>query len=175
MKHDREELDPPQPPQPPPFRRELRLGWLQVVGVGLLLLLPLAALTGALGTAEREASARAGDLSLDARYPYRTRYMTPNSIELRLKNHGDKPLAGVTLRLAEDYLAHFGDLSFRPAAERLTEGSAEIELGELPPGETRRVVVEFRAEGYGRQAGRVSAATAGGAPVELELATLILP
>lgn len=167
--------DPPQPPQPPPFQRRVQIGWLQMLGVGLLLLIPLAALTGLLGTKEREAQAQGGELALTVRYPVRMHYKTTESLELEVRNAGTQALEGVTVRVDGGYLAQFGDARFMPQVQRLSGGGAELDLGVLPPGESRRIVARLEAEGYGGHKGRIVAQARGGEPAALDIATLVLP
>jgi hypothetical protein len=167
--------EPPDPPQPPPFQRRIQIGWLQVVGVTLLLLLPLAALTGLLGTEEREVSASGDPLELTARYPSRMHYLSSETLEVRVTNSGTSTLAGVTVLMADDYLSHFEAQQFRPQVARVSERGAEVDLGELPAGQSRRIVVGLRVEDHGRHAGRISAVAEGGKAVSLDVSTLVLP
>ena len=167
--------DPPQPPQPPPFQRRIEIGWLQVAGVTLLLLLPLAALTGLLGPQETESRASAGELALTARYPSRMHFMASEVLELGIENTGSRTLAGVTVLMGGDYLSHFEAQQFRPQVVRVSERGAEVDLGDLPAGQSRRVVVELRVKDYGRHDGRISAEAGGGTPVALDVSTLVLP
>ncbi len=169
------EAEPPKPPEPPPFERRVQISGVQLVGIGLLSLLPLAALTGLLGTKEEEARASAGALELSVRYPARTHHSVSEAVELAVKNTGTQPLAGAGLRLGDGYLSHFEDARFTPAVQRLGEDGAELELGELAPGETRRLVVELRARHFGTHDGRISAVAEGAEPVVLEVSTLVLP
>lgn len=166
--------DPPSPPDPPPFPRKLRAGWLQVVGVGLLSLLPIAALTGAF-EGEREASERAGGLELEVRYPQRMRHGTATTLEVRLSNHGHDTLTDALVHLPDRYLSGFGDFRFMPEPQRLDEHGVRVAIGELAPGQTRKLIVALKAEQAGVHDGRISAAAADGATAQLEVTTLVLP
>lgn len=174
MKHS-EPAAPSEPPKPPPFQRRIQIGWLQVSGVALLLLLPIAALTGWIGSEERETSATGAQLALTARYPSRMRYKTSEAIELRLRNTGAHTLSGVTVLLPQDYLSHFAVQHLRPQIERLSERGAEVDIGDLDSGQSRSIVVELQVTDYGRHAGRISAVADGGTPVALDVSTLVLP
>ncbi len=167
--------EPPQPPQPPPFQRRIQIGWLQVLGVGLLLLIPLAALTGLLGLHEREAQAEGGGLALSVRYPARMHHKTTEVLEVQVRNAGTQALEGVTVRVDGGYLAQFGDTRFMPQVQRLNADGAELDLGVLPPGESRRIVARLEAEGYGGHKGRIVAQARGGEPAALDIATFVLP
>lgn len=167
--------DPPQPPQPPAFQRRIQIGWLQTLGISLLLLLPVGALTGWLGAEEQEISASGGALRLSALYPSRMHYKATEVLELRLENSGSQPLRGVTVVVPHDYLSHFAMLEFRPRLDRLNERGAEVDVGELPPGHSRRIAIQMQVEDYGRHAGRISATVTGGPSVALDVSTLVLP
>jgi len=167
--------DPPEPPQPPPFQRRIRISGLQTMGVGLLVLLPLAALTGLVTPETHESRASAGPLELTVRYPARMYYSTFEALELGLKNTGSHALSSARVQLPTDYLSNFDNVLIRPHVQHLSEARAQIDLGELAPGQTRKLVVEVRASDYGRHDGRISAAAGDAASVALEVSTLVLP
>lgn len=163
------------PPKPPPFRRKLKLGRLQVIGVSFLALLPLAALTGALGVRDREAGAGSATLALQVRYPDRAHYGASHSMEIRLTNRGAEPLSSVRVRIGHDYLSGFALLQATPQPERMTGLDYEMEIGQLLPGQTQRIVLLLEPEQVGRRSGRISATAPDGSPVEIDVATLVLP
>lgn len=165
----------PQPPAPPQFQRRLRFGWTQVIGVSLLALLPLAALTGVLGTTEAETSARSGPLSLAATYPATIHYKGSHTVVLDLRNEGAQALRDVRVRFDHAYLSRFSGLQFTPQATRLDEQHAEVSLGEIEAGATRRVVLELQASEYGRPRGNIVAVAADTAEARVQLSTLVLP
>lgn len=164
-----------QPPPPPEFARRLRFGWTQILGVGLLSLLPLVALTGALGSIERETGARSGALALDVRYPASMHYKAKQTLELHVRNEGAQPLRDVRVRFDDGYLSRFDELRFTPAPSLLDERYAEVGLGVLEPGATRRVLLEFQADRYGRPQGSIVAVAEGSAQASVDVATLVLP
>ena len=165
----------PQPPAPPQFPRRLRFGWTQVIGVGLLALLPLAALTGVLGTTEGQAGARSGPLALEATYPATMHYKGSHTVVLDLRNEGAQALRDVRVRFDHAYLSRFAGLQFRPQATRLDEQHAEVALGEIEAGSSRRGVLELQASEYGRPQGSIVAVSADTAPARVQLSTLVLP
>jgi hypothetical protein len=165
----------PQPPAPPRFERRLRFGRAQLVGVGLLALLPLAALTGVLGAAEREASASSGALTLEARYASTIHYKGSHTFVFDLRNDGEGPLHDARLRVDEAYLSRFEGVRFTPPVVRLDPRHAEVALGDIEAGATRRVLLELQASEYGRPQGSVVALSADSGEARVQLSTLVLP
>lgn len=164
-----------EPPRPPRFRRRIQVGWLQIVGVSLLALLPLAALSGLLGVRDRQAEAESQRLALQLRYPDRAHYGTSHPLEIQVTNRGAEPLSPVTVRIAEDYLSGFALMQMTPQPERVTGRDYEVEIAQLLPGQTRRIVLQLQPDDYGRQSGRISASPPDGSPVEIDVSTLVLP
>lgn len=164
-----------EPPAPPDFRRRLRFGWTQIVGVGLLSLLPVVALTGALDTTERTAEAHAGTLALVARYPASMHHGSNATLELSVRNDGSQPLRDVRLRFDDRYLSRFADLRFTPPPWRLDDTHAEVLLGEIAGGETRRVVLHLQADHYGRPQGSIVAQAEPSDEARVDVSTLVLP
>lgn len=166
---------PPQPPPPPAFRRRVRIPRLQMAGIALLAALPAAALLGAFGVGDRQASASAGPLQLQVRYADRLRYYMAHPLELRVTNRGSEPLPTVRVSVSAGYLAAFSNVSYEPAPRLLTAEAAEFELRDLAAGQTQRIVVHLEADAYGRHDGRVTAAPGGGGPAEIALSTRVFP
>ncbi|HRO60036.1 MAG TPA: hypothetical protein PK177_12875 [Burkholderiaceae bacterium] len=137
-------------------------------------LLPIAALTGAF-EGERELGAQAGDLELEVLYPQRMRHGTVATLEIRLVNRGKAPLVDAMVHVPEQYLSHFGDLRFLPQPQRLDEQGVQALLGELAPGQTRKLVVALKANRPGVHDGRISASAGDGAAARIEVETLVLP
>ena len=165
----------PKPPTPPVFERRLRFGWTQIIGVGLLALLPLAALTGVLGTTERQTSARSGSLLLEARYPSTLHYKGSHTVVLDLRNDGEQALSDVRVRFDSAYLSRFEGVQFTPQATRLDERHAEVSLGAIEAGASQRVVLLLEASEYGRPQGSIAALADGTAEARVQVSTLVLP
>lgn len=164
-----------QPPAPPDFPRRLRFGWTQIIGVGLLSLLPIVALTGALGSIERETHARSGALVLNVRYPASMHYKAKQTVELHARNDGAQALRDVRVRFDDAYLSRFDELHFTPQVSLLDERHAEIALGELDAGATRRVLLHFEADRYGRARGSISVVAESAGEARVDVSTLVLP
>jgi len=165
----------PQPPAPPAFERRLHFSWTQIIGVGLLALLVLVALTGRLGTVESRTNARAGPLSIEARYPSTIHYNASETVVLEVRNEGGQALRDVRVRFDRAYLSRFAGLQFTPQATRLNERHTEVSLGEIEAGSTRRIVLELQAADYGRPQGSIVAVSGEAGEARVQLSTLVLP
>lgn len=165
----------PNPPSPPPFRRQVRLPLLQLVGVPLLALMPLAAMFGAFDRQERVATQRSGDIELTARHPTQLRYLTDGVLRVSVHNAGRGVLHCARVRLADDYLDGLSPSGSTPQPQRQDDHGVEVELGDVAPGQTRRVTVQLQAQEVGRHVGRVTAATEAAAPIEVVVSTRVLP
>ncbi|MCW7537389.1 hypothetical protein OOT46_05920 [Aquabacterium sp. A7-Y] len=165
-----------EPPAPPQLDRRIELAPLQILGLLLLLALPVAALSGALGPRHGHESASGQGLELSVDYPERLRHQTSLTLEVSVKNTGSAALQQTLLRIDEPYFAHFSQARFTPEPGRLSDEHYEVDLGELAPGASRKLVVHLEADEWGRHAGRVSAqASQGAPPVEVAFATVVFP
>lgn len=165
----------PQPPEPPPFERRVRLERLQLIGVPLLALIPLAALFGVFGQRSESVRAVGDGVTLELRYPSLLRYKTALPFEATVHNSGAQPLSQVAVRIDDAWLSHFTRIDLMPQPERLTERHAEIVIDELPPGAQRKVIGVFEAHDRGRHTGQASVAIGGRVAATAELSTLVLP
>lgn len=161
----------PTPPEPPPLERRFRLGRLQMIGVPLLLVLPVLALTGMFGERAGQAAARSAELELHVEWPTHTRYKRADDIAVVVRNASARTLDTVTVTLDTAYLAAFSSRSITPGASH----AWVVELAGLRPGEARQVAVELTAHSYGRHAGPVTATAGGADTARVVLDTFIFP
>ena len=145
----KKETPPPRvrPPEPPQVPARVRIGSVQAVGVPLLALLPVVALTGLLGEREGHAgSVSAGGVSLRADYPTVLRFRTLHELRITVSNEGSTPLPSASLQIDHSYLRAFTRVQTTPAVEVVTPQHHEVNLGPLAPGESRRVVATLEAD-----------------------------
>ena len=114
-----------------------------LVPVVLLALLPAAALLG-LTSRKGELTVTADGMQASLHWPLVTRVYRPGLLELEVRATGDSPLTAVQAALPLEFLNLFSDVASEPAAERLENGQFLIELGDIPPGESRSVRLELR-------------------------------
>jgi hypothetical protein len=139
----------PQPPQPPQFHTKLISYPAQIIGIGIMSLLLVAALLGIFGKTTDTVQASSRELTLAVEYGSRIRYGQPQTLQIALTNHSEQPLEGAIIRLERDYLTHFSDIQIIPSDVRITEQSYDILLNAVNAGETRLVMIEMRAERAG--------------------------
>lgn len=165
-------------PTNPPYPREVRLGALEWIGIPLLALLPLLALTGALGPSSARLATplpEAG-LRLDLTYPTRLRLKADGEMQLLVHNTGSTTQAGLTLSLDQRYLQAFGRVQSLPAPQQLSATALRIALPALPAGESALVRLMFEADSWGRQPGWLALDKEDGTSLaRLDFHTLVLP
>lgn len=165
-----------EPPEPPQVPTKIRIGVVQALGVPLLALLPVVALTGLLGEREEHArSVSTGGVSLQVDYPAVQRFRTLRELSITVRNEGDTTLPMTTLQIDRSYLGAFTRVETTPSVEEVTPTHHEVPLGALPPGEARRVVATLEGDKYGRHVGRVRLVAQPGSDVAVDVATVVLP
>jgi hypothetical protein len=165
----------PKLPEAPEIERKLQISRLQWIGMPLIMLIPLLAIFGFFGESFRQVSAASTELDLQINYPTRTRYAVNTPLAVNIRNISAQAMPTVTLRFDQAYVERFSDFTFKPALTRVSAQAYEVELNDVAPGETRRVMVDLKGDQYGRQQGIISASTAAGAAVQTEITTWIFP
>ena len=164
----------PGPPQAPEIPRKFKFWPLQLIGVPIILLIPLLALAGIFDLHVAHVQVT-GKLALSVMYPTRSRYDTFNEMIIAVTNTTQSPLTEVIVQLERAYLDHFAQITATPDISMISEAFYEIALGELAPGTTRVITLDFQAHEQGTHEGRATAVSAETDPIELSLNTLVLP
>lgn len=164
----------PEPPKPPEFGRELELKWVQVIGVGMLVLIVLLALFGLFGHSSSRSAGEGELLALEVTHPDRFRYKTLDSLDVQVANLSSEPIPTVTVRFDRDYIDSFSSVQFTPSPESITSEAYEVALRDIAPGMEKRVAVTVQAEKYWRRRGYVEA-EAGAERVLVDLSTFVFP
>jgi hypothetical protein len=165
----------PRPPQAPKIDRKLVLDPLQAIGVPLLALIPILALAGLFGIDVEQRSGDSGVLSVNVEYPARTRLQTSGTLTIEVGNSGEQSLTGVTVGVERDYVEAFSEVSFTPSAAGISDDQYVVDLGEVPAGAWRRVVLEFSPQRYWRQRGTVNVSVEGGDSASVDVSTFVYP
>lgn len=165
----------PGPPQAPAFERRLQFARLQLVGMPLVMLVPMLALAGLLGGRREHAERRADDVVVDVAYEGRARYEASSRIEVKVHNAGAVPLAAAQVEIERALLEGFSEVMTSPAVAAIEGDAHVVALGELAPGATRMVIVEFRPSQPGRVRGGVRARVGESARVRVPVEMLVLP
>jgi hypothetical protein len=165
-------MDPsqPQPESPPPLKRRWMFHRTQALGVPLLAVLPLLAISGAFGPSTDKVHAQGNGLRIEAEAPTRMRYKTTERLRLRVTNLGDAT-ARPTLFLEHAYLEAFTKVVAHPAPRAIQNGQLVFDVGPLAGGSTAEVAIQLEAEKYGRVPG--FAALEGGPRVIFD--TFVIP
>lgn len=152
------------------MRRRLKFGGLQLLGVGLIMLIPMLAAFKVFGAGSATAADRGAALGMSVEYPPRIRHGSMEVLAVLVTNSGPAPLDTVTVRFDSSYVARFTDPQFVPSPSR----AFEVELADVEPGETRRVQLGLRANEYGRHRGRIAAIHAADS-ASVRVSTVVLP
>lgn len=144
---------PSDPPELPEINRRLKFGGWQMVGLGLIMLIPVLAAVEVFGEGSATAAYRGSALAISAEYPARIRHGAPEEVTVLATNHGPFRFDTVTVRFDSSYVARFTDPQFVPS----TSDAYEVELADVRPGETRVIRLGVRANEYGRHRGAISA------------------
>lgn len=163
------------PPPPPAFQRRIAIAPVQAVGVGMLLLVMVAAMLGWLGQTPGELRTERGPLQVRVIYPQTVRFKAAMPLEIRVTNAGSVPLQAVSIRLARDYVDDFQDVRFTPEASGVTDQHVELSLPALAAGETREVVAWLEAHERGRRKARLDVSAGGEPALDMQWSTLVLP
>jgi len=164
-----------QPPQAPEIERRLLLYRYQWIAVPLLMLIPLLALLGVFGESIESANASDDTLQLEVRYPARTRYQLPGILEVTVTNSSDHAMEQVSIGIKTDYIEQFSEVTFTPSVSSINDEVVEIELTDIPPGESRLVTVDLRGERYGKHDGTITAAVNGSDVLDVAISTIVFP
>lgn len=169
MARSRKKL-PSEPPELPEIKRGLKFGGWQMVGLGLIMLIPVLAAFEVFGEGSASAAHRASALAIVAEYPARIRHGTPEEVTVLATNRGPSPLDTVTVRFDTSYVARFTDPQFVPS----TGDAYDVELTGVGPGETRVIRLGVRANEYGRHRGSI-AAFHGADTARVTVSTIVFP
>lgn len=165
----------PKLPEAPEIERKIQISRLQWIGVPLIMLIPLLAILGFFGESFRQVSAASTELELQINYPTRTRYAVNTPLAVNIRNISAQAMPTVTVRFDQGYVERFSDFTFKPELTRVSAQAYEVQLNDMTPGETRRIIVDLKGDQYGRQQGVISASTAAGAAVQTKITTWIFP
>ncbi len=169
---------PPALPRPSPaYRRVVRIGPLEGIGIPALALLPLLSLLNALGPTDARLYAVAeGTLSVDLIHPSRLRHHGTGELVIAVTNGGTQAARDLVVALDETYLARFARTDTTPAPAAIASGRVRVPLPPLAPGERASVRVRLEADDWGRLPGWVELRGPDRpALARLAFSTLVLP
>lgn len=159
-----------EPPELPEIDRRLKFGGWQMLGLGLIALIPVLAAFEVFGEGTATAAHAGAGLEISAEYPARIRHGTPEEVTVLATNRGPSPRDTVTVRFDSSYVSRFTDPQFVPS----TGDAYEVELADVAPGETRIVRLGVRGNEYGRHRGEI-AAYHGTDTARVTISTIVFP
>lgn len=141
------------PPQPPRMARRFAVYRHQLIGIPLLLLLPVLAVSGVFGVSSESRSVRGDAVSVVVEHPSRLRYKMFDTLRIEVRNTSGRART-VTVAVDRSYLDRFSGVTFVPAVEAITDAAYVLRL-EIPADEVRVATATLRAEDFGRPSGAV--------------------
>lgn len=145
-----------QPPQPPSIKKRFEFTKAQLIGVPVILLIPILALIGVFDAHMERVTAGAGDLQITVEYPNSVRYKKIEPISIYVQNLSAGTFPTVTVTIDNAYLAGFSTVTFTPAVDEVTADKFTVNLNDVKPRESRRILIEVQAERYWEHTGDIS-------------------
>jgi hypothetical protein len=161
----------PGPPGPPDVERRVRLYRGQWIGLPILMLIPILAMTSALGGTRKTLVIDRPGLQAVVDYPTRLRAGQWSEVEVRLRNTSGAALDTVTVAFDPEYFKRFARVSFMPEP---AAAPYRVDLDGLGPESTAVVRVEFEGDLAWRNRGRIGVHHAGDSTY-IQISTFILP
>lgn len=166
----RKQKRPIEPPELPPLRRKLKFSPGQILGLGLLVLIPVLALFKLFGQGEAFASGRSSTLALTVEYPPRLRHGTAEVVVTEVRNTTAALMDTITVIFDSSYVSKVAEPRFTPPVTR----AFELDLANVRPGESRRIELAFHAEDYWSHSGVILAVHRGDT-ARVRVQTFVLP
>jgi len=163
------------PPKAPEFNPRLKQYTYQWIGIPILFLIPILALLNVFGVSTDTERTSSEIVDVTVHYPTRFRYKQINTIDAAITNTSDSTLASILVQFERPYIDRFSDVSFTPDVQTITEQYYEVELTDIPSGETRHINVIIQAEDYGRHSGVITITPSTGKALSVNLRTLSWP
>lgn len=170
-----DDKQPVRPPPAPAFDRKICLDRAEKIGLPLLLVLPLLALSGVFDKRVETVTATASGIELHLDYPARSRFQLNEKLEVQLRNSGPHPVRRLSLNVDREYLKHFSQVQFHPLPARIDADAYTVDFNELAPGETRLLQINLQPKDGGRHPGRVWVHSPGQTTGEVRFSTYIFP
>jgi len=157
-------------PEPPPSRRRIVFTGRQRVGIPIMVLIVLLAITGQLGEHRTTAQASNARLALAVSYPDRIHYRQQMPMTLTVRNLAAEARDTIVVSLDTAYAQAFLVLSVMPSLAR----AYDVALTGMGPGESRIITLQVAGEDAGRARGSVIVRS-GADTLRLPLSTFIFP
>jgi hypothetical protein len=167
--------DYPEPPKEPAILRKLHLYVFQYIGIPLILLIPILALSGVFNQQFAQLQQENDALALSIHYPNRSRYEVLSNVTINIENKTEETIPLVLLSISKSYLKEFFVIDILPLVSQITEENYEVELEEIASEESRLVTIDLEGDIYGEHTATVSLASEGIEPLSLTIKTFVFP
>lgn len=162
------------PPPAPEIDRRLRLSRGQGVAIPAMMLIPALAVAGVLGDHRRRDAVVAGGLALEVDFAATEHADREGALRLTVESRSGAPRAAV-VELDRGLLDAFTALRIHPAIDRIDGDAYVVPLGELAPGASRVITVDYSAGRWGRLRGALRVRAAEGVIAELPIEMWVFP
>lgn len=142
-------------------------------GLIILALFPLAAVAG-LTSQQSTLNLEQDGLHFQIDYPRIQRYLNPGILTISVTNVSNVPLADTTVSMEQGYVDAYTAFAMMPGEEYIDAAGLVVPLGDIAPGETRRIRTELRSDSYWSHSGTMTASS-GDVQVAASVRSLVLP
>lgn len=163
------------PPPPPEIPRRLQFHRSQLMLLPLMFVIPLLALSGLFGGTRQREEIHLRGVTLAVEFAPRDHLEDWGRMHVTVANRSPAPLRDAQAEFSRDLLDPLWQPSFHPPLRRIDGDWYVVPLGDVPPGETRAVTLDYRSTRPGRLAGAVRGRAGDEVLIELPLAITVLP
>ncbi|PCC71989.1 hypothetical protein SAMN02745121_08032 [Nannocystis exedens] len=163
------------PPPAPEIERRLQFHRPQLLLMPLMFAVPILALLGLLGGPRVREEIDLGGVHLAVEYAPRDHLEDWGRVYVTVVNRSPAPLADARAEFARALLDALWQPSFQPQLARIDGEWYVVPLGDLPPGATRAVTLDYRSTDPGRLNGSVRVRAGDEALAELPIHIAVLP
>jgi len=163
-----------EPPKPPEVHHKVSFYLYQIIGVLIIFLIPILALSGVFGATRDKAEASSEVFSIEVEYPTKFRYKTIDPLSIKIRNTSNSAQS-LTVTIEEEYLSHFTNVKFSPQEKEITNGKYIFDLGTLQAGESKTISGEIQSEEYGSFKGLIEASSTAEENLQVEVKTISFP
>lgn len=166
---------PVEAPQPAEVKRFVRVERLQMIGIPIIGAVVIAGLFGAFDDTSARSDSRAAPLALHVEYPSRVQHQQGRPLLIEVRNESAAAVEEVAVEIDRAYIEAFDAGSFLPAPDEITPDAYVVKLGEIQPGDVRRVAADLKAEKVGRQEGQIRVSSGERRLAAIDLSTFVFP
>lgn len=108
-------------------------------------------------------------------YSSRAEFGSSKPLLIEVRNESASPVESLAVEIDRSYLEGFQPQSFVPEPKEVTTLAHVIDLGDVQPGEVRRVAVDLTAEKVGQRAGQVRVTSRDHPVAAIDISTFVFP